>query len=235
MHKRAGIDRPSSPLLRRLASGEAAKARANEPERCELCAEALPSEHRHMVDIASQRLLCACRACAVLFEGKAAGGGHYRLVPQRRIYLEQFALDEADWRALGLPIDLAFFFYSTPAGRVVAFYPGPMGATESSLELDAWQGIASANPILDEATPDVEALLVNRTGPQKSHWLVPVDDCYRLVALIRTHWRGLSGGQEVWAEIGRFFDDLWVRGNSTHKSEHTRPAAAGGGSADEQP
>jgi hypothetical protein len=218
-----------------LASGEAARARANEPERCDLCAEALPPEHRHMVDVASQRLLCACRACTLLFEGRAAGGGHYRLVPQRRVYLEDFALCEADWQALGLPIDLAFFFYSTPAQRVVAFYPGPMGATESSLELEAWRALASANPVLDEAEPDVEALLVNRTGSHTGHWLVPVDDCYRLVALIRTHWRGLSGGQEVWTEIGRFFDDLSARSESAYRSAQTTPAAAGRGSTDAKP
>jgi hypothetical protein len=37
---------------------------------------------------------------------------------------------------------------------------------------------------------------------------VPIDDCYRLVALIRTRWRGLTGGREVWEELARFFDDL---------------------------
>jgi hypothetical protein len=26
--------------------------------------------------------------------------------------------------------------------------------------------------------------------------------------LIRTNWKGLSGGTEVWIEIGRFFSDL---------------------------
>ena len=40
---------------------------------------------------------------------------------------------------------------------------------------------------------------------------VPIDECYKLVGLIRTHWRGLSGGTEVWEEIGRFFDELRER------------------------
>jgi hypothetical protein len=26
--------------------------------------------------------------------------------------------------------------------------------------------------------------------------------------MIRTNWKGLSGGSEVWAEIARFFSDL---------------------------
>jgi hypothetical protein len=56
--------------------------------------------------------------------------------------------------------------------------------------------------------PDVEALLINRARDMREHWLVPIDDCYELVGLIRSHWRGLGGGEEVWQAIGRFFDDL---------------------------
>jgi hypothetical protein len=41
--------------------------------------------------------------------------------------------------------------------------------------------------------------------------LAPIDDCYRLVGQIRIHWKGLSGGSEVWTEIGRFFSDLRAR------------------------
>jgi hypothetical protein len=37
---------------------------------------------------------------------------------------------------------------------------------------------------------------------------VPIDACYRLVGLIRLHWKGLSGGNEVWQEIGSFFAGL---------------------------
>ena len=56
--------------------------------------------------------------------------------------------------------------------------------------------------------PDVEALLVNRARGARGHWLVPIDDCYALVGLIRTRWRGLTGGKDVWEEIGRFFTTL---------------------------
>jgi hypothetical protein len=103
---------------------------------------------------------------------------------------------------------MAFFFHSTPAERVVAFYPGPMGATESLLELGAWEAIEGANPVLAGMEPDVEALLVNRARGANDCWLVPIDDCYGLVGLIRTRWRGLTGGKDVWEEIGRFFAAL---------------------------
>ncbi|MCH6159397.1 DUF5947 family protein [Streptomyces marispadix] len=39
-------------------------------------------------------------------------------------------------------------------------------------------------------------------------WIVPLDDCYRLAALVRTHWRGLSGGPEVREHIDAFFAGL---------------------------
>jgi hypothetical protein len=38
-----------------------------------------------------------------------------------------------------------------------------------------------------------------------------MDKCYSLVGLIRMHWRGFSGGQEVWEEIGQFFEELRKR------------------------
>lgn len=66
----------------------------------------------------------------------------------------------------------------------------------------------AANPVLRDMEPDVEALLVNQARGAREHWLVPVDDCYRLVAVVRTHWQGFSGGQQVWEEIGQFFKQL---------------------------
>ncbi len=86
-----------------------------------------------------------------------------------------------------------------------------MGATESLLGLDAWQALEAANPVLAQMEPDVEALLVNRARGARDHWLVPIDDCYALVGLIRTRWRGLTGGRQVWEEIGRFFEALNAR------------------------
>jgi hypothetical protein len=192
--------------------------------RCELCGGPLPDEHRHVADIRAQSLLCACRACVVLLGREGAGGGHFKLVPERRRLLDGFELSDEQWAALQLPVDLAFFFRSTmgleataaeppspgrkAGGRVVALYPSPAGATESQLTLEAWEELERANPILAELEPDVEALLVNRTAGAREHFLVPIDDCYQLVALIRTHWKGLAGGPDVQRELASFFDRL---------------------------
>jgi hypothetical protein len=193
--------------LRRLAK-RTAEARTAELERCELCSEAIGPEHRHLLDLRSGELMCACQACSLLFDGSAAGGGHYRLVPDRRLLLADFALDEATWANLRIPVDMAFFFRSSEAGRVVALYPSPAGATESLLGLEAWDDLVAANPVLESLAPDVEALLVNRARGARQHFLVPIDEPYRLVALIRTRWRGLTGGAEVWEEIDGFFAAL---------------------------
>ena len=115
---------------------------------------------------------------------------------------------EAEWDALGVPINMAFFARKGPDRHVIAHYPGAAGAIASSLDPDAWASIEAANPILREMLPDVEALLVHRVGAAREHYLVSIDVGYRLAGLIRTRWRGLSGGAEVWEEIGRFFDRL---------------------------
>ena len=199
--------RTATPTTTAVPTGGGNPGTASE-EACDLCAAPLDPDHRHLVDISARRLLCVCRACKILFDRGGAGGGNLRLVTERRRALEDFALDDASWTALRIPVDMAFFFHSTAAGRVVALYPSPMGATESQLELDAWAQIEADNPVLGELETDVEALLVSRARNMREHWLVPVNDCYELVGVIRTRWRGLSGGSEVWEDIDHFFDDL---------------------------
>jgi hypothetical protein len=197
----------ASPRLASLVQ-PAAPAETLVEERCELCGGALPAQHRHVADLEKQSLLCACRACAILLGRPGAGGAHFRLVPERAVLLDRFRLSDEQWAALQLPVELAFFFRSTPARRVVALYPSPLGATESQLALDSWEEIERDNPVLRELEPDVEALLVNRAHGACEYYLCPIDRCYELVSLIRTHWRGLAGGSEVWDEIAQFFERL---------------------------
>jgi hypothetical protein len=112
---------------------------------------------------------------------------------------------------------------------VVAVYPSPLGATESQLGLEAWSDLAARDPVLGSMEPDVEALLVDRTQGASRCWVVPIDVCYRLVGIVRTHWKGLGGGPEVWAEIARLFDSL-EKGASDVHSENTQREQRPGGS-----
>jgi hypothetical protein len=188
--------------LARRATSEGQSLGPAPEEQCELCAEPIAPEHRHLLDLDSRRLLCACRACTILFDRSGAGGGHYRLVPDRVRLLQSLELDDETWQAFGIPVEMAFFFFSSAAGRVVAFYPSPLGATESQLDLEAW------NELEVKLEPDVEALLVNRARGRRENWLLPVDRCYELVGLVRTHWKGFGGGDELWAAVDGFFDKL---------------------------
>ena len=118
---------------------------------------------------------------------------------------------------------MAFFYYSSPQQKVVALYPSPAGPTESLLPLDSWQDIVYENSVLSGMEPDVEALLVSRVDrshgrSNAEYYLAPIDECFKLVGLIRAHWRGLSGGAEVWEEIARFFENLRRRSSGGEAS-----------------
>jgi hypothetical protein len=196
--------------LRRLAQQRPAAPVV--AERCDLCAEPLPPEHRHLLDLGSGQPQCACRACAILFDRGQAGGDHYRLIPERRVCLPALADEDRLWAALGIPVNLAFI--TRGAGHVVARYPSPVGLTTAAPAPDAWEQVAAANPALADLEPDVEALLVNRTRGARERWIVPLDDCFRLAAALREHWRGFQGGDAVWEAIAGFFVDLHVRYDS---------------------
>jgi hypothetical protein len=178
-------------------------------ERCELCGLALATEHAHLLEPDTRQLVCSCDPCAVLFSGRQ--GGRYRRVPRDIWALPEFRLTDIQWEDPHLPINLAFFVQSTPAKRVLALYPSPAGAVESLLTLEAWQTLVVDNPVLGELEPDVEALLVNRIKDARAYYRTPIDECFKLVGLIRAHWRGLSGGTEVWDEVGRYFKSLHER------------------------
>ena len=205
--------------LRRFAREETEKAaevtvqERDALELCELCAEPIPPHHRHLLNVESREILCACQACSILFYEAAASEGRYRLIPDRHLLLEDFALSDAQWESLRIPVDMAFFFHSDPAERVVAFYPGPMGPTESLLKLETWEALEAENPVLEDLEHDVEALLVNRTKGARG--VFPGSDG----PVLQPRWAypdALAGverrGQEVWEEIGRYFEEL--RGRS---------------------
>jgi len=185
-------------------------------ERCELCSLELSPQHPHLLDPAMRKLVCSCDACALLFSGQS--GTRYKRVPKLVRLLTNFRLTDAQWDSLTIPINMAFFFHGTPEARVVAMYPSPAGATESLLSLESWNEIAQANPELQAMEADVEALLVNRIGLARGfanaeYYLLPIDQCFKLVGLIRRQWRGFSGGAEVWQQIADYFAEL--RRNAT--------------------
>ena len=193
-------DSSFSTLLQR-----ARQAARNAQESCDLCGEPIATEHRHLLNLENREMLCACRACTVLFDSSAAGGSVRKLIPTRYRYLPDFRLSDAQWESLSIPVHMAFFVRNTAAQRVLALYPSPAGPTESLLTLESWEELERQNAVLRNMEPDVEALLLNRIRDTRDYYIVPIDECYKLVGIIRTYWKGLSGGPEVKLEIDRFF------------------------------
>ncbi|WP_424535718.1 DUF5947 family protein [Sphaerisporangium viridialbum] len=196
--------------------------------RCEMCAEALDERHGHAVNVESRGLLCVCRGCVLLLSrGAEVARGRYRAVPERCLYVPSFRLEDADWEELQIPVRTAFFFRNSTLDRFVAFYPSPGGATESLLDLSAWDRVLAANPELPEALADVEAYLIDRGPGGFACHLVPIDTCYELVGLVRTHWKGFHGGQEAWDAIDGFFEELRRRGEPVPADERRVSADEG--------
>jgi hypothetical protein len=201
------VEAPAAGPLRgfiRRASATAAAAQ----EHCDFCADAVSGDHRHLLEVMNREVSCVCVPCSILFDRDAASNGRYRLIPDRRLRLAADVMSDEEWAALEIPVGMAFFTRSTPAGRLVAAYPSPAGAVESTISLDGWAAMAAAEPVLDTLRPDVEAVLLNRAHGATGAWLVPIDDCFRLIAIVRTTWRGLSGGTEARSAIATFFDSL---------------------------
>jgi hypothetical protein len=189
----------------------AREAASRAEERCDLCGDAIGAEHRHLLQLATREVLCICRACVLLMDNTSAGGGARQLIPTRCLSLADWHITAAQWQSLQVPVNVAFFCYNTGAQRITAFYPSPLGPTEAAVSESAWQDLVAGNPILAQMVPDVEALLVHRGQDGGEYYLAPIDECYRLVGLIRLHWRGLSGGTEVRKQIERYFGELKER------------------------
>nr|WP_323447799.1 DUF5947 family protein [Streptomyces sp. YSPA8] len=206
------------------------------PERCGLCGLRLAPGHRHLADTTGRALVCACTACALLFQRPDAAQGRYLPLPER--FLTDTGADtdpdadtdrdtgadghsgtgpgdgaigEAQWAALRIPVSTAFVLRDSALGRPVLCYPSPAGATEADLDESAWRTVFGANRLAAALRPDVEALLLRRT-PRRVHcYLVPVDLAYELVGRMRLRWHGFDGGAEARAELDAFFAALQER------------------------
>ncbi|GAA4389847.1 DUF5947 family protein [Tsukamurella soli] len=207
--------------LRRIVTTE---PRRPDGERCEMCAEPIPARHRHVVDLESRNLMCACTGCSLLFT-RSTAVTRYRTVPDRYLSLDDCAVGAAVWDELQIPVNLAFFFTDSRTGRTTAFYPGPAGATESELSTGAWASLVDRNSRLATPLPDVEAVMmrVHADGTPSECYLVPIDSAYELVGRLRRVWRGFDGGSDAKAELAQYFDDLRARS----RPASTRPAAGG--------
>ena len=183
-------------------------APATEPEeRCDLCGTPLAAQHRHLLQLTERRILCACETCL----NERSADPEMRPVGTRVAWIDQLQMADELWARLGIPIGLAFFTINGSSGETVAFYPSPAGSTECELDLDAWDEVKAANPVLESLEPDAEAFIVNRLADPPAYVIVPIDECYRMVGTVKVAWEGISGGSGVDEAIAGFFEGLRER------------------------
>jgi Family of unknown function (DUF5947) len=221
-----GSPAAAEPAAPPAAAAEPAGPSAAAAESCEFCATAIAAGHGHVADLDTSTLMCACRACYLLFTHSGAserrqagpqrrvGRARYSAIPDRYRSDPDRPLSVADWDALEIPVGLAFFLRSSGDDAVTAFYPSPAGATECRLDLQAWDRVAAAHPMMGAVAPDVEAILISRGPPGTDDvecFLVPVDACYELAGRMRLQWRGFDGGAEARQSIAGFLDGVRAR------------------------
>jgi hypothetical protein len=137
-------------------------ARRAPVERCDLCSEPLADAHRHLLEADNRSVACVCPGCV------GTSLRTYRLIPDRYLNLVDFAMTDMEWSSLRVPVGIRFI----TAGR--AYYPGPMGPTESALDAATWSALCYRHPVLTDIQPDVEALLVNRARGARSAGATPL-------------------------------------------------------------
>jgi hypothetical protein len=191
--------------LARAGTGAAPAGAGTAPaERCDLCHATVPDDHRHLLHLVERRIVCACEACWAL----RSGDPEYRPAGMRTAVLPGFECSDEAWASMQIPIGLAFIMRSAVTGGPVAFYPSPAGATESELSLEAWDALVERNPVLAGLDADAEALIVNRIADPAAYAIAPIDECYRLVGLIKSRWEGISGGAALEQVVPAFFERL---------------------------
>jgi hypothetical protein len=176
-------------------------------EVCDLCGVEVPPKHEHLLHLGDRRILCVCATCWA----QRSGDPELRPTGSRVVWLEGFSLPDELWARLEVPIGLAFFMYSSSLEAMVAMYPSPAGATESELQLAAWEDLTALNPALEGLEPDAEALVVNRISEPHEFVIAPIDECYGLVGAIKVNWEGISGGAAIEREVPAFFARLRAR------------------------
>lgn len=173
-------------------------------ESCDLCTARVPSDHRHLLNLAERQIVCVCESCWAL----RSGDPDLRPVGRRVVALNGFEMPEELWASFRIPIGLAFFLHSSVTECVVALYPSPAGATESELHFESWNELRALNPVLETLESDVEALIVNRLSDPPGYAIAPIDRCYGLVGLVKVSWEGISGGPRLAEAVESFFADL---------------------------
>ena len=149
---------------------------------------------------------------------------------------DDFRITDAQWDSLLIPIEMAFFFESSTCGahRRDLSEPGRTDRVAAAAGDVAGHRRGQPRPEPDGAgcrsagrQPDW-VHIVTRQAPTRSaceYYILPIDECFKLVGVIRLHWKGLSGGT---ASVGgeTFFAEI-LRQGGAHTGSVPRQADRG--------
>lgn len=195
-----------TPGLRTFAKLKTFARQAGAAEQCSACGCALPPDHDHAFEVATQKISCLCASC---HSALTRNERKYRAIPEGVHRVNDVSWATKTWEHLGLPIHIVFIVRRETTYR--AFFPSPAGQVETQLGTHNWADLSARNPDALTLKPDVEALLLSRLSGQSLCLKVPIDVCFALTGLLRRHWKGMHGGAQVWREISQFLNHLVER------------------------
>ena len=197
---RAGRDDAARRTMRAAAASSSCggSPRRGRRSSAAICAgRELGAEHDHLIEPAERRLACACGACAVLFSAQA--GTKYKRVPRDVRALDELTISDAQWEALRLPDRSGVLLPQHAAGPGRGLLPEP-GRAPPSRCWSSRPGRRSGreHPVLARPAARRPGAAGESGAPGRGAgavcFLVPIDQCFRLVGIIRMHWKGFTGG-----------------------------------------
>ena len=141
-------------------------------EHCDLCSEPIPPEHRHLLDLETRELRCACRRAACCSTARAPAAGTTP-GPRPAAAAGRLRARRRAWEELRIPVDMAFFFHRARGRARRRLLPGADGRDRVAARAARLGGDRGRQPRARGMEPDVEALLVNRARGARDSWLVP--------------------------------------------------------------
>ena len=191
--------------------------------RCDRCGVGLLPDprHAHLFSYSRRSLLCACAACSAPYREGVIGKERspaYRLVPSRVERIDALSLTQADWEELGIPVQIAFLLKNQREnGWRLGRGRGPSRLSQPGREYGIGHPAGGVDPPLVQllsarATRAGRRSPARRQAPRQARYFrAPIDECYRLAGLLRSHWEGFAGGPRVGAAVDDFFAELASR------------------------
>ena len=177
--------------------------RATPSGTCELCPIGIGEDHRHLLHLVERRIVCVCETCW----STRSGDPEFRPPGSRTLVLDDFDMTDEVWQSFGIPIGLTFLCArvsaagSSPSTRARRVRPSPSSTSAP--------GTRCARPTRSStASSPTPRPSWSTARARRVYAIVPVDQAYKLVGLVKERWEGISGGRGVQEAVAEYFEAL---------------------------